>query len=88
MDLGLVLPQDRINSLVKSGVWIDRTILDFLDDVLERNPDLPAITDYNGETGQSTTLSYGEMDRLSRRLGLALINLGVGVGDVVDVPAQ
>ncbi|MDE0942646.1 MAG: AMP-binding protein [Alphaproteobacteria bacterium] len=85
MDLGLVLPQDRINSLVKSGVWIDRTILDFLDDVLARNPDLPAITDYNGETGQSTTLSYGEMDRLSRRLGLALINLGVGVGDVVAV---
>ena len=62
MDLGLTLPQDRIDELVRSGVWINRTILDYLDDVLARDPERPAITDYNGETGQSTSLSYGEID--------------------------
>ena len=85
MDLGLDLPQERIDTFVKSGAWIDRTLFDYLDDVLARDPDLPALTDYNGETGQSTSLSYGEMDRLSRRLGLALIKLGVGKGDVVSL---
>ncbi|MDP6832225.1 MAG: AMP-binding protein [Alphaproteobacteria bacterium] len=85
MDLGLNLPQDRIDAFVKSGAWIDRTLLDYLDEVLARNPDLPAITDYNGETGESTALSYGELDRLTRRLGLALMKLGVGKGDVVSL---
>ena len=57
MDLGLDLPQERIDTFVKSGAWIDRTLFDYLDDVLARDPDLPALTDYNGETGQSTSLS-------------------------------
>ena len=85
MDLGLILPQDRIDANVKSGVWINRTIFDYLDEALARGADRPAITSYNGETGESTSLSYGDIDRLSRRLGLALIDLGVGQGDVVSL---
>ncbi len=85
MDLGLNLPQDRINAFVKSGAWIDRTIFDYLDDVLAGGAERPAITSYNGETGQKTVLSYGELDRLSRCLALALIDLGVKPGDVVSL---
>ena len=85
MDLGLNLPQDRIDTFVKAGAWIDRTIFDFLDDALAGGPERPAITSYNGETGQVTSLSYGDIDRLSRRLGLALIGLGVEPGDVVSL---
>jgi len=93
MDLGVILPQARIDALVGAGAWKNRTILDYLDDALARDPEMPAITDYNGEIGgelggetnQPTTISYGELDRLSRRLGLALIKLGVGPGDVVSL---
>ncbi|NQV58460.1 MAG: AMP-binding protein [Alphaproteobacteria bacterium] len=85
MDLGLNLPQDRIDAFVKAGVWIDRTIFDYLDAALASGADRPAITSYNGETGQKTALSYAELDRLSRRLALALIDLGVAPGDVVSL---
>ncbi|MBT5897550.1 MAG: AMP-binding protein, partial [Rhodospirillaceae bacterium] len=92
MDLGVILPQARIDALVSVGAWPDRTILDYLGDVLARDPELPAITTYNGEVGGETggegggeTISYGELDRLSRRLALALINLGVNKGDVVSL---
>ena len=85
MDLGVILTQERIDRLVGAGAWPNRIILDYLDDALARNPARPAVTDYNGETNQSTTISYGELDRLSRRLGLALIELGVEPGDVVSL---
>ena len=85
MDLGVILPQERIDEMVGLGAWPNRTVLDYLDDALARDPDAPAITDYNGETNASTTVSYGELDRLSRRIGLALIKRGVGVGDVVSL---
>jgi cyclohexanecarboxylate-CoA ligase len=85
MDLGLNLSRDHIDAFVKAGVWIDRTVFDYLDDALARGPERPAITSYNGENGAKTSLSYGELDRLSRRLALALINLGVEPGDVVSL---
>ncbi|MDA1098492.1 MAG: AMP-binding protein [Proteobacteria bacterium] len=85
MDLGLSLPQDRIDAFEKTGAWINRTIFDYLDDTLAGGADRPAITSYNGETGQKTALTYGELDRLSRRLALALIDLGVQPGDVVSL---
>jgi cyclohexanecarboxylate-CoA ligase len=85
MDLGLNLSRDHIDAFVKAGVWIERTVFDYLDDALARGPERPAITSYNGENGAKTSLSYGELDRLSRRLALALINLGVEPGDVVSL---
>ena len=85
MDLGLNLSRDHIDAFVKAGIWIDRTVFDYLDDALARGPERPAITSYSGESGAKTSLSYGELDRLSRRLALALINLGVEPGDVVSL---
>ena len=85
MDLGVMLTQERTDTMVGVGAWPNKIILDYLDAALAQDPELPAITDYNGETGQSTSISYGELDRLSRRLGLALINYGIEVGDVVSL---
>ena len=85
MELGMMLKQERIDTMVGTGAWPNRIILDYLDDNLARDPSMPAITDYNGETGDSTTISYGELDRLSRRMALALIKLGVEPGDVVSL---
>ena len=85
MDLGVMLTQERIDAMVGVGAWPNKTILDYIDAALAQDPDLPAITDYNGETGQSTSISYGQLDRLSRRMGLALINNGIKTGDVVSL---
>ena len=85
MDLGVMLTQERIDAMVGVGAWPNKTILDYVDAALAQDPDLPAITDYNGETGQSTSISYGQLDRLSRRMGLALINNGIKTGDVVSL---
>ena len=85
MDLGVMLTQERIDTMVGVGAWPNKIILNYLDATLVQDPELPAITDYNGETGQSTSISYGQLDRLSRRLGLALINYGIQAGDVVSV---
>ena len=83
MDLQAILPASRIAAMRASGQWLDRLITDYLDEAAAAAPDKPAVTDYNGETGVSTTLSYAELDRLSRRVALALLDLGIRPGDVV-----
>lgn len=85
MDRGIMLTESRIRAMTDAGHWRDETILDFLDAVLARNPDKLYVTDHNSSTGQSTSLSYRQLDRLSRRIAVALTELGVGRGDVVAV---
>lgn len=83
MDLQAILPESRIAAMRESGAWRDRLITDYLDDAAAAVPDKPAVTDYNGETGTSTTLTYAELDRLSRRVALGLLDLGIRPGDIV-----
>ncbi len=83
MELGVILPQSRIDAMAKLGAWPDKILADYIAGSLALGPDRPAITSYNGESGQATTISYGELDRLSKRFALTLLDLGVGPGDVV-----
>ncbi len=83
MDLGVVLDQARIDAMTAAGHWPDRLILDHLDDVVRAAPDKVAITDHNSTTGRSTTLSYRQLDRLTRRIALGLAAHGIEKGDVV-----
>jgi len=83
MDLGVILSEERIAQSRAAGWWPDRLILDYLDDALAARPDHAAIVDNNSMTGRSTTLSWRQLDRLSRRFALALAAAGIGRGDVV-----
>jgi cyclohexanecarboxylate-CoA ligase len=67
-----------------SGHWHDKTLLDYLDEVTPGRLDRVAVTDLNSETGQITTLSYRQLLRLSRRIALGLVALGVQRGEVVS----
>jgi len=67
-----------------SGHWHDKTLLDYLDEVTPGRLDRVAVTDLNSETGQVTTLSYRQLMRLSRRIALGLVSLGVQRGEVVS----
>ena len=83
MDLGVILPKERIEAMTAAGAWPNRILVDYLDDAVARGADRPAITTYNGEDDSVITLSYGELDRLSRRIALRLLDMGVQPQDVV-----
>jgi cyclohexanecarboxylate-CoA ligase len=83
MDEGLMLTAERIEAMTAQGHWLDRTIVDYLDDALRTHPDKLYVTDHNSTTGRSTSLSYRQIDRISRRIGAGLNLLGVKKGDVV-----
>lgn len=85
MDLGVILPRERIEAMRAEGVWRDELILDHLERALARDPGRPAIVTYNGEREAPETLSVGDFDRLTRRIALALLDLGLGAGDVISV---
>ena len=78
-------PAERIEAMTQAGLWQDMTVLDYMDRALEERPDQVYITDRNGMTGRSTTLSYRQIDRISRRIAAGLAALGVERGDVVAV---
>jgi cyclohexanecarboxylate-CoA ligase len=70
--------------MVERGDWTNRLVLDYLDDALRRSPDGRAVTDHNSETGQSTSLTWAELDRAARRVAHGLIARGIEPGDVVS----
>lgn len=77
------LTHERIAADEKSGFWPNRTLLDYIDEYAPRQLDKVAVTDLNNMTGQATTLSYRQLLRLTDRIALGLVNLGVERGDVV-----
>ena len=83
VELNHMLNHERIEAMRTAGLWPDRLLIDYLDDVVGDHPDHVAVTDLNSMTGVSTTLSYRQLDRLSRRIGLGLTALGIEKGDVV-----
>ena len=82
-DWAVMLTPERIAAAAASGYWPDRTVGDYLDEALRACPDKVFVTDYKAEAGTRTSLSYREMDRLSRRIAAGLAAHGVGKGDVV-----
>ena len=64
--------------------WPDRLLTDDLDQDVARVPDKVAIVDQNATTGGGTTLSYRQLRRLSTRIALGLVQLGVAPGDIVS----
>ena len=87
---GLVGPGSRLQpGLIaeyrRTGVWRDRPLGGYLDDAVRAFPvRTAAVTvDARGERVQS--LTYAELDDLSRRISAGLRGLGVGAGDTVSV---
>ena len=80
---GVMLDQKRITAMTKAGLWHGKLTIDDFDASLAAHPDRAAVIDHNSTTGTSTTLSYQELDVLSRRIGLGLVGHGINRGDVV-----
>src|SRR5262245_17709305 len=85
MELGQVLTAERRRAARKAGYWPDRLIVDDLDQHARQRPDQVALSDHNSMTGRSTVLSYRHLKRLSDRIALGLLDLGIGRGDVIGL---
>ncbi len=83
-ELGHVLSAERIAEMKQAGLWPDRLLIDDLAAGLARHRDKLVITDNNSITGRRTSFSYRQFDRITRRIALGLVELGVGKGDVVS----
>nr|WP_207198894.1 AMP-binding protein [Peribacillus sp. TH14] len=59
-------------------IWPNRTILDYLNDAIENDPDKIAIIDIKSR------FTYKELGKLVDRIALGLLNIGLGKGDVIS----
>ena len=84
MDFAVMLPQDRVQAMTESGLWPNRLVTDVLDDARATCADKVALVARSLETGHTTTLSYRQLGRLTDRMALGLVALGVEKGDVVS----
>ena len=82
-DRCVMLSRERVAAATAAGHWPNRTAADDLDEALRRHPDKVFLTAYRAESGARTTLSYRDLDRLSRRIGAGLAAHGIEKGDVV-----
>ena len=85
MNFAPILTQERIAAMNAADLWPDRLVSDQLDEVAAHNPETIAVVDNNSMTGQSTRLSYDELQARSVRIACALAARGVERGDVVAV---
>lgn len=84
MTIDAILPRERVDSMMRSGLWPDLTLLQCLEQACRRAPSATAVIDHNSTTGHRTTLNYRQLDECSRRIAAGLRRLGVARGEVVS----
>lgn len=90
MTFEMILSPERIAAMTSTGYWgagcfSECTLLDHFDIPVSTMPDKIAIVGIGASTGRCTSLSYRQLDRLSRRAAAGLAALGVQRGEVVSI---
>ncbi len=85
MQIETCLTSARIAASKAAGFWQDATLLDHLDSAVRSHPDKIAVTSLETASGRQRSCSYRQLDRLSRRVAVGLIGMGLEKGDVVSV---
>lgn len=75
---------ERRAAMLASGAWQDKTVTDYLDEVLALKPEKQALVAYCVGTDKRTELSYGRLNEIVSRLAAGLASLGVQKGEVVS----
>nr|WP_293768318.1 AMP-binding protein [Sporichthya sp.] len=65
--------------------WLDRTLLDHLDEAVAAAPDKPAVIGHVQSTGSRHVLTRAELADRADRIAAGLLDLGVQPGQVVSV---
>jgi cyclohexanecarboxylate-CoA ligase len=78
MSFETVLTPEKIDEFTRQGYWVDRTITDYLDEMVDRDPDKVAFVDSRRQ------VTYRQLQQEVDRCALGLLELGVRSGDVVS----
>ena len=81
MPFDIFLPEYRLAEA--KGLWLDRLLIDDVDDAVANAPDRAAFVGRNSATGQEVRLTYAEFADRVERIAHGLMQLGVAQGDVV-----
>lgn len=84
MEFDAVLLPPRRERMLQHGYWLNKTILQFLDEAVRCNPDKQALVSYKAETQTEQSFSYQDILTLSNKMALGLKQLGVTKNDVVS----
>ena len=79
------VPPDEKERFRRDGLWRDTTGLNEFLDAVQRHPHKAAVVSYRSGVPLPSTLTYGQLGGLVDRFAGALIELGVGRGDVVSI---
>ncbi|MEV6473582.1 AMP-binding protein [Streptomyces sp. NPDC051657] len=82
---GATVTAERAAEYRRRGWWRDETFLDDLHRRAREHPRRPAIAGRRVAESRTDTLDYAELNRLTDRFALALLDLGVRRGDFVAV---
>ena len=80
-----IVPAGERERFRREGLWRDTTGLDEFLDAVARHPDKAAVVSYRSGDPLPATLTYGQLGALVDRFAGALIEIGVGPGDVVSI---
>lgn len=78
MSFETVLTPEKVDEYTRQGYWVNRTITDYLDEMVHRGPDKVAFVDSRRQ------VTYGQLKQEVDRCALGLLELGVRPGDVVS----
>lgn len=78
MSFETVLTPEKIDEYTRQGYWVNRTITDYLDEMVDRSPDKVAFVDSRRQ------VTYRQLKQEVDRCALGLLELGVRPGDVVS----
>ncbi len=84
MEFDAVLLPPRREKMLEKGYWLNKTILQFLDEAVRCNPDKQALVSYKAETDTEESFSYRDIFTLSNKIALGLKQLGIKKNDVVS----
>lgn len=84
MEFDAILIPPRRASMIRRGLWHDRTINDYLDACVAEAPDKTAVVAYRTETREELSLTYRELATMADRVAVGLSKLGIGRNDVVS----
>lgn len=82
---GATVTEERAAEYRRRGWWRDATFLDDLHRQAREHPRRPAIAGRRVAESRTDTLDYAELNRLTDRFALALLELGVRRGEFVAV---
>lgn len=84
MDFDAVLLPPRREEMLQQGYWLNKTILQSLNEAVQQYPDKVALVSYKTEDQSEKSFTYREMLHTANKISLGLKRLGVQKQDIVS----